>query len=384
MVNVLFAGGGTTGHVAPMLAIVRDFKFQDPDGEVTILGTEEGLESRLVPQAGYELNTIEKVPFPRSINASTVKFPGRLLRTVSRTKELIKKNNVEVVVGVGGYVSTPAYLAAKSLRVPIVIHEGNAVPGLANKLGARFTKYVGYTFAPTPLKGKHVGMPMRREIAQINRKDPLTRYQAMQKLGLDASLATVIVTGGSSGAQAINDAFCDAVDEIQRTGVQVLHITGVGKADKIREATADLRNYHVTEYVDGMEAVYSAADLLICRAGAGTVAEVTVAQVPALYVPLAIGNGEQVKNAHDPVTAGGALMVDNAAFSATTIKNTVIPLAKDPHRLRNMTKRLRELKFPATADRDMTRMIFEAANVPYPDRAYPYELMTRDEREDLT
>ena len=91
-----------------------------------------------------------------------------------------------------------------------------------------------------------------------------------------------------------------------------------------------------------------------------------------------------MKNAHDPVTAGGALMVDNAAFSATTIKNTVIPLAKDPHRLRNMTKRLRELKFPATADRDMTRMIFEAANVPYPDRAYPYELMTRDEREDLT
>lgn len=384
MVNVLFAGGGTAGHVAPMLAIVRDFTFQDPDGHVTILGTEDGLESRLVPQAGYELNTIEKVPFPRSVNASMVKFPGRFAHAVSRTRDLMKKNNIEVVVGVGGYVSTPAYLAAASLRVPIVIHEGNAVPGLANKLGARFTKHVGYTFASTPMKGKHVGMPMRREIAQINRKDPLTRYEAMQKLGLDPSLATVIVTGGSSGAQAINDAFCDAVPEIKRTGVQVLHITGIGKADKIREATADLRNYHVTEYVDGMETVYSAADLLICRAGAGTVAEVTVAQVPALYVPLAIGNGEQVKNASDPVTAGGALMVDNAAFSATTIKNTVIPLAKDPHRLRNMTKRLNELQFPSTADREMTRMIFEAADVPYPCRAYPYELMTRDEREDLT
>lgn len=382
MVSVLFAGGGTTGHISPMLAIAKDVQFQDPDAHILMLGTQEGLETRLVPQAGFELLTIDKVPFPRSLGASTVKFPWRFTTTVNHTRKLLRDHGIEVVVGVGGYVCPPAYLAAKSLGIPIVIHEGNAVPGMANRLGATLTSHVGYTFASTPLKGTHVGMPMRKEITQISRKDPHTRFNAMRALGLDPARPTVVVTGGSSGAQSINDAFVDAMEDIERANVQVLHITGAGKAERLREATSGNPNYHLTEYVDDMETVYSAADLLICRAGAGTVAEVTVAQVPALYVPLAVGNGEQVKNASDPVRAGGAMLVDNAAFSRLTIKNTVLPLVKDPHRLKNMTKRLIELKFPAAADRAMTAMIFDALGRQHPGRAYPRELMTRDELED--
>lgn len=380
MVAVLFAGGGTTGHISPMLAIVRDFQYQYPDAKVMILGTQEGLETRLVPQAGYELTTIDKVAFPRKLNRAAAVFPTRFAKAIAKTRNILKRNHIDVVVGVGGYVATPAYLAAKSLRIPIVIHEANAAPGLANRLGAMLTRHVGYTFDGTRIRGTRVGMPMKREITQIDRKDPLTRYEAMGKLGLDPALHTVVVTGGSSGAQKINDAFVQAAEFIADAGIQVLHITGQGKADAIRAATDSNPRYHVTEYVDGMETIYSAADLIICRAGAGTVAEVTVAQVPAIYVPLGVGNGEQDKNADGPARAGGALVVTNDTFGVGIIRNTVIPLVKDPKRLKDMTKRLRELAFPASADKAMTEMIFEAAKLPHPRRDYPYELMTRDER----
>ncbi len=381
MLNVLFAGGGTTGHIAPMLSIADDLRFQDPDSDILMLGTDEGLEKRLVPQAGYRLETIPKVPFPRGLNSKALSFPFQFASCIRQVRHLLKEHRTDVVVGVGGYVCPPAYLAAKSLGIPIVLHEANAVPGMANKLGAKYAhpSHIGYTFASTPMAGDHVGMPMRIEIAQVDRTDAGHRAQAADRLGINPELPTLVVTGGSSGAQKINEAFAETAAEF--TGLQVLHITGAGKADELREAAKDCPDYHVVEYVDGMENAYAAADLIVCRSGAGTVAEVTVAEVPAVYVPLAIGNGEQKRNAADSVNAGASKLIDNADFTADSVRSTVLPLLRDADRLAQMSAAARGLDFPVSADRAMPEKIFAAAGAEHPDRGYPSERQTRRERD---
>lgn len=380
MVNVLFAGGGTTGHVAPMLSIADDLRFQDPDSDILMLGTDEGLEKRLVPQAGYRLQTIPKVPFPRRLGPQILSFPFRFGSSIRQVRRLLKKQKTDVVVGVGGYVCPPAYLAAKSLGIPIVLHEANAVPGMANKLGARYAdaSSIGYTFASTPMAGEQVGMPMRIEITQVDRGDKEQRAQAAERLGINPDLTTLVVTGGSSGAQKINEAFAQTATEF--TGLQVLHITGAGKGEQLREATKGCPDYRVVEYVDGMENAYAAADLIVCRSGAGTVAEVTVAEVPAVFVPLAIGNGEQKRNAADSVEAGASILIDNADFTADSVRSTVIPLLRNPEQLEKMSAAARALDFPVNADRAMTKKIFAAAGRAHPNREYPPARQTRRER----
>ncbi|MGO1438521.1 MAG: UDP-N-acetylglucosamine--N-acetylmuramyl-(pentapeptide) pyrophosphoryl-undecaprenol N-acetylglucosamine transferase [Brevibacterium yomogidense] len=380
--SVLLAGGGTAGHVSPLLAIADDLRFQDPDASIIVLGTEEGLESRLVPDAGYELVTIPKVPMPRRPNADALRFPGRFRGAVRSVVDLLRERDVDVVLGVGGYVSTPAYLAARRTGTPIVVHEANARPGMANRVGARLTRsdLVGYAFPGTPLKWRHVGMPMRAQIEAVDYDEPAQRRSARRSLGLDEEMPTLVVTGGSLGAQAINDAMAGSLTAIGSAGVQVLHITGAGKGEALREATADLAHYHVRDYVDGMENAYLAADLLVCRAGAGTVAEVSVVWVPAVFVPLAVGNGEQQLNAATHVGAGAAVMVDNADFSADYVVETVLPLVTDAERLGAMREAARREGFPGTAARTMTQMIHDAAGAHHPEREYGPDRWTKHER----
>lgn len=380
--SALLAGGGTAGHVSPLLAIADDIRFQDPEAMIAVLGTPEGLETRLVPAAGLELLTIDKVPMPRRPNADALRFPGRFRRAVRDVARLLDERSVDVVIGVGGYVSTPAYLAARRTGTPIVVHEANARPGLANRVGATLTspEHVGYCFAGTPLKGAQVGMPMRTAIEAIDRDEPAQRRAAAEALGLDPARTTLVVTGGSLGAAAINAAMLGAMGELDGAGVQVLHITGAGKGEELAAAAAAFDHYHVRDYVDGMENAYLAADLLVCRAGAGTVAEVSVAWVPALFVPLPIGNGEQKLNAAGSVEAGASLMVDDAEFTADYVRETVLPLVTDPQRLRAMEAAAERMRFPATAARTVAETAFRAAGVPHPGREYGPDRWTKHER----
>lgn len=380
--TALFAGGGTTGHVAPMLAIAEDLRFQDPEAEIIMLGTPTGLETRLVPEAGFELVTIDKVPAPRRLDGNLLRFPGRLAGTVRKARRLIRERGVDIVIGVGGYVCPPAYLAAKLSGVPVIIHEGNARPGLANRLGAGFTPApnIGYTFAGTPFKGSHVGMPIRSQIEIIDYRDAAQRRAARTHLGLRTDLPTLVVTGGSSGAQRLNDAFVGALDAIAEAEVQVLHIAGAGKADELAAAAAQLPDYHVVEYVDGMHNAYLAADLLLARAGAGTVAEVSITGVPTVFVPLAIGNGEQRLNAAGLVEAGAALMIDNADFDAASVTGTVLPLLQDAQRLQAMSDDVLATDFPMAAARTMVHKMYAALGREHPHRPYPPDMLNRKER----
>jgi len=158
----LLAGGGTAGHVNPLLATADRIVERHPDATVLVLGTREGLEARLVPERGYELLTIPRLPFPRRLGRAAVRFPAALRDSVAQTQALIRDRGVDVVVGFGGYASAPAYLAARRENVPLVVHEANAKPGIANRLGARITKYVGVAFQSTRLPhATLVGMPLR-------------------------------------------------------------------------------------------------------------------------------------------------------------------------------------------------------------------------------
>jgi UDP-N-acetylglucosamine--N-acetylmuramyl-(pentapeptide) pyrophosphoryl-undecaprenol N-acetylglucosamine transferase len=333
LTSVLLAGGGSAGHVSPLLALADCLRRRNPDIRLTALGTHRGLEQRLVPARGYDLRTIPRVAFPRRLGGGMVRLPGALKEAVDLAGALIDETAPDVVVGFGGYVSTPAYLAARRRRIPIVVHEQNARPGLANRLGARMTPYVATTFPSTPLPHATVtGMPLRREIALLDRA--ATRAQALAHFGLEDH-PTLLVTGGSLGAQRLNAAFASRVDSLRTGGVQVLHITGAGK-----EFSHDSRvagpPYVVAGYVDRMDLAYAAADLVVARAGANTVCELTAVGLPAVYVPLPIGNGEQRLNASDVVAAGGGILVDDAALTPQWIDEVLKPLLADRRRLDQM------------------------------------------------
>jgi UDP-N-acetylglucosamine--N-acetylmuramyl-(pentapeptide) pyrophosphoryl-undecaprenol N-acetylglucosamine transferase len=284
-----------------------------------------------VPARGYELRVIPKVPLPRRPTADLARLPASLRAAVAAAGRTIDESGAEVVVGFGGYVSTPAYLAARQRRVPIVVHEQNARPGIANRIGARMTRFVGTTFASTRLRNARVvGMPLRREIALLDRVE--RRAEALAHFGLDPDWPTLLVTGGSLGAQRLNQAFAQRVDELRAAGVQVLHLTGLGKEFEPVSAVSG-PPYVVAPYADRMELAYAAADLVVARAGANTVCELTAVGLPGVYVPLPIGNGEQRLNAHDVVSAGGGILVDDAAFTPEWIDRELIPLAQDHDRL---------------------------------------------------
>ncbi|XAS73909.1 undecaprenyldiphospho-muramoylpentapeptide beta-N-acetylglucosaminyltransferase [Micrococcaceae bacterium Sec5.1] len=359
--SVVLAGGGTAGHVSPLLAIADAIKEKRPEAAILAVGTPSGLETRLVPAAGYELATIDRVPLPRKPSLDLVKLPGRLRGAVRQAERILNDAQADVLVGVGGYVCTPMYLAARRRGTPIVIHEANMKAGLANRVGARFSRHVAVAFAGTRLRGaRHVGMPMRRAISGLDRTKAAPAAKA--SLGLNPDRPALIVTGGSSGALSINRAVAAALPALAAAGIQTLHITGTGKAVLDNDGgllAAD--GYRQVEYVDGMENVYAAADILLARAGAATVSEVAAVGVPAVFVPLPIGNGEQALNAAALVEAGGALMVQDNEFTPEWLKEELIPLVSDRGRLDDMARRSEALGI-RNADQRMADLVLEAVS----------------------
>lgn len=338
MTCYLLAGGGTAGHVNPLLALADHILRNEPDAEILVLGTKEGLESRLVPERGYELKTIERLPFPRTVNTYALTFLRRFRNAVTQVRTLIAERHVDVVVGFGGYASAPAYLAAKKAHVPIVIHEANAVVGLANKLGARHAARIAVTFSGTPLRNARVtGMPLRPEIEHLDIH--ATQSIARKHFGLDIDRPTLLVTGGSLGSRTLNSAVSECAQHIIDAGAQILHIWG-GLTDITAPSIA---GYRVLQYCDRMDLALAACDLAISRAGSTTVSEMSALGVPAIFVPYPVGNGEQRLNARDVVNAGGALLVEDQQFNADWVRQHVTGLLTDSAKLAEMSRNARRV-----------------------------------------
>ncbi len=334
--SVVLAGGGTAGHIEPALALADALRRADPAIPIICLGTARGLETRLVPLRGYELELIPAVPLPRSLTPKLLTVPGRLAGAVAAAGDVLDKVAAQIVVGFGGYVATPAYLAARRRHVPIVVHDANVRPGLANRLGARFTDHVFSGQPETGLPGAtYIGIPLRAEISRLDRLALTDESRAY--FGLRPDLPVLLVTGGSQGSRAVNRAVLGAAEDIRAAGVQVLHILGPRNEEEVRLAPGG-PPYVTVPFVDRMDLAYAAADFAVCRSGAMTCAELTAVGLPAVYVPLPHGNGEQRLNAEPIATAGGGLIVDDAELTPEWIRGVLVPILLDPDRVVAMSE----------------------------------------------
>ncbi|CAN5523676.1 undecaprenyldiphospho-muramoylpentapeptide beta-N-acetylglucosaminyltransferase [soil metagenome] len=358
VVRVLLAGGGTAGHVSPLLATADAVRRIERDSAIICLGTERGPEVTLVAAAGFPLELVPAIPMPRSFSTDLVRLPGRVRAAVSAAVEILDRIRPHVVVGFGCYVAVPAYLAARRRRVPLVVHEGNALPGLANRLGSRLTSNVATSFPATVLPhATCTGLPIRRLISGMDRS--ALRSAARAEFGLDEHRPTLLVTGGSQGARRLNEAVGGAASALAHSGVQVLHVTGRTNEVAVQRSPED-PPYGVVPFLTRIDLAYAAADLVICRAGANTVTEVAVVGLPAVFVPLPIGNGEQALNAAPVVEAGGGLLVEDVSMTAAWVASQVPGLVHDRDRLAAMSAVAATL-LPRSADVAVARMALRAA-----------------------
>ncbi|HQR25793.1 MAG TPA: undecaprenyldiphospho-muramoylpentapeptide beta-N-acetylglucosaminyltransferase [Nocardioides sp.] len=355
--RILLAGGGTAGHTSPLLATADALRRAVPDCEITCLGTQRGLETTVVPAAGYPLELVPPVPLPRQPSGELLRVPGRLRAAVADTLAVLDRVRPDVVVGYGGYVSMPAYLAARRRRLPVVVHEQNALPGLANRAGARIAARVAVSFPDTPLpRAEYVGLPIRRMISTLDRT--AHRSEARAFFGLDPELPTLLVTGGSQGARSLNRAVSEAAVPLAAAGVQVLHV--VGPQGEVDLPATSGPPYVVERFVERMDLAYAAADLVVCRAGASSVTEAAAVGLPAVFVPLPIGNGEQRLNARPVVDARGGLLLEDRALTPEWVAATVPGLVGDAPRLAAMGAAASAL-IPRDADDRLARLVVECA-----------------------
>ena len=334
--RVVLAGGGSAGHIEPALALADALRQADSGIQVTCLGTKRGLETRLVPMRGYELELIPAVPLPRSVTPQLLTVPGRLASAIHGVGTILDRLGADVLVGFGGYVATPAYLAAKRHKVPIVVHEANPLPGIANRLGAHLTTHVFTGHPDTKLRnGQYLGLPIRRQIAELDRF--ALGDKARAHFGLRPDLPVLLVTGGSQGAMSLNRALAGAVSAITSAGVQVLHVTGPKHVNEIQPPSGPVP-YVAVPYVDRMDLAYAAADFALCRGGAMTCAELTAVGLPAAYVPLPHGNGEQRLNALPIVQRGGGLLIDDAELTSDWIRTALLPVLTNIDQVAGMSE----------------------------------------------
>jgi UDP-N-acetylglucosamine--N-acetylmuramyl-(pentapeptide) pyrophosphoryl-undecaprenol N-acetylglucosamine transferase len=383
--SVVLAGGGTAGHIEPALALADALRRADPQLSIVCLGTERGLETRLVPLRGYELALIPPVPLPRTLTPQLLGVPGRLSASVSAAARVLDHARADVLVGFGGYVATPAYLAAKRHNVPIVVHEANPSAGIANRLGARLTTYVFTGQPDTKLRNsRYLGLPIRRQIADLDRF--ALGDKARAHFGLRPDLPVLLVFGGSQGAKSLNRALAGAAGAIRAAGVQILHVTGpknlgdslgadgplspgpVSASPASAGTTSNSVPYVALPYVDRMDLAYAAADFALCRAGAMTCAELTAVGLPAAYVPLPIGNGEQRLNALPIVQRGGGLLVEDAELTADWIKSSLLPVLTNIDQVAGMSEAAAAMG-RKDADRWLARAVMEIVAAEQASRA---------------
>ncbi|MBF6286559.1 undecaprenyldiphospho-muramoylpentapeptide beta-N-acetylglucosaminyltransferase [Nocardia cyriacigeorgica] len=338
--SVVVAGGGTAGHIEPAMAVADALRRLDPAIRVTALGTARGLETTLVPERGYPLELIPPVPLPRKPSADLLRLPGRVRASVAAARAVIDAVDADVIIGFGGYVALPAYLAAgrgvlrRRRAVPVVVHEANAKAGIANKVGARVAARVLAAVPDSGLSGAEViGIPVRSAITSLDRA--ALRAEARAHFGLPADGPVLLVFGGSQGARTLNEAVSGAAKELAAAGISVLHAHGPKNTLELPPGTPSAP-YVAVPYLSRMDLAYAAADAVVCRSGAMTVAEVSAVGLPAVYVPLPHGNGEQELNARPVVAAGGGTIVADSQLTSSYVIDEVIALLTDPARLTEM------------------------------------------------
>ncbi len=365
MVSVVLAGGGTAGHTSPLIATAEALRALDQTVRITCIGTARGLETRVIPEAGLDLQLVPAVLLPRKPSVDLLKVPFRWRGDRRRQTHpaLGGRRRRLRVRRLRGHARLPG---RSSTQDPGGHPEQNALPGLANKVAARFASAVLTSFPDTPLPGaRFEGLPVRRAISELaSRGRTAGREELRTGFGLAADLPVLLVSGGSQGARSLNNAAVDAADRLLAAGIQVLHVWGPknfhdGLTERIDEQTG--ARYVPVGYVDQMSDAYTAADLMLARSGAGTVVETAVVGLPTILVPLPIGNGEHARNARPLVDAGAAVLIDDADLDADRLVREVTGHLTDPERMASMSRAAQDLMKPGAADRVANAVLAAAA-----------------------
>jgi UDP-N-acetylglucosamine--N-acetylmuramyl-(pentapeptide) pyrophosphoryl-undecaprenol N-acetylglucosamine transferase len=349
IMRAILAGGGTGGHVIPALAIAQQLQ-KDYAAEVLFIGTARGIENRLVPAAGFALRLVQVGALKNVSLATRMKTTFDLPRAVWHAQRILAEFRPDIVIGVGGYASGPAMLAAVLRRIPTLVFEPNFVPGFANRLVAPLVSGAAVHFAET-------GRYFRRcEVTGVPVREAF--FQTAHKNSTDAK-PTLLVFGGSQGAHAINQVVTDSVPQLRTRvpGIHIVHQTGELDYNDARAAYADLGDsIEVHRFIDDMPGSFARASLLICRSGASTVAEVTAAGKPAIFVPFPrAADDHQKRNAEALQRVGAAIMLEESNLTRDSLVETVTSLFSDPSRLQQMGEAARRLSHPNAA-RDIAAM----------------------------
>ena len=353
--DVVIAAGGTAGHVYPGLALADAIRLANPETRVSFIGTPRGLERDAVPEGGYELEMIDVVPWARSLGAKRYLAPASLAAASARARSLLGRLEPRAVVGMGGYASLPVVLAARTRGIPTLLHEQNAVPGIANVVGARVVRRIALTFEESKkhfvrAETRVIGNPIRRSIATLDRA--AARAEGVRAFGLDAERKTVLVMGGSLGAARLNEATAELAQRWKdRTDVQMLIAAGRAHGASVRERTREAGSaVLVVDYFEKMELAYAVADVAICRAGAATVMEVAAVGLPSVLVPYPYARGNhQEFNARALERAGGARVVLDADATKERLAAMVETLLADDLELARMGDAARRFGKPEAA-----------------------------------
>jgi UDP-N-acetylglucosamine--N-acetylmuramyl-(pentapeptide) pyrophosphoryl-undecaprenol N-acetylglucosamine transferase len=360
--DVLLVGGGTAGHVLPAIATAQALARMAPNLSIAFAGMPGSLEERLVRGSGYDLHHIDAVPLPRRPSRDLLRVLPRLYRAVRRTRSLLTEESVRVIISFGGYVALPVSLAGRG-RVPQVLHEQNSRPGLANRIAARYSDRIAVTFPssidgfPDATRVHVIGNPVQQRLRDLDLV--ARRGDGRVRLGLDPRRTTLLAFGGSQGARSINGALAAAAAAWQALGLQVLHVTGPSGYDAALEAwrsagvdpEAERSDVRVIAFLDDMADAYAAADLVVARAGATTIAELTVLGLPSVLVPYPHATADHQRgNAESLVAAGAAVLLDEADLTAGTLAEAVAPIVKDVERAGAMSLAARSWARPHAAE----------------------------------
>ncbi len=360
--RAILAGGGTGGHVIPALAIANELK-KSYGAEVLFIGTARGIENRLVPAAGYPLQLV-RVGALKNVSLMTrAKTVFDLPRAVWSAGRMLNEFAPDIVIGVGGYASGPAMLAAVVKNIPTLAFEPNVVPGFANRMVARFVSAAAVHFEETAKYFRHAevtGVPVRQAFFEIPPRSPFLAQSAREKWG------TLLVFGGSQGAHAINEAMIRCLPELQRQapGIHIIHQTGERDYNDALAAYRSLEEAaEVFKFIEDMPGAFARADLVVCRSGASTVAEITAAAKPAIFVPFPrAADDHQRVNAEVLAQAGAAVVVEESKLEGVWLAETIAALLGDPRRLQAMSEAARELAHPNAA-RDIAALAVRVAGI---------------------
>lgn len=359
--TIAISGGGTGGHIYPAIGIAKELVQLVPEIEIVFIGGRERLESTIIPQHGFRFLPIPVAGFPRKLTWRWLPVISQVFSGFVRSLWLLRKLKPSVMVGTGGYVCGPVLFAASLLGIPTVIQEQNAYPGLTNRILGRWAKaaYLAFETAtahfPTDI-AKVTGNPIRRTIGSVKRERAI-----YEQLGLHPELKTLFVMGGSQGAQAINQIVVDALKNLDplHQQLQIIHQTGKADYKEVKEHYRSSSLKHLVQpYFDPIEAVYSLADLMVCRAGGMTISEITACGIPALFIPLPTAAGDHQRlNAQAMADRGAGIVLEQAILTGTNLAEHAIQIITDPVKLQQMADASRQLGKP-NAGEEIAKSIY--------------------------